>query len=394
MRYSVLHIVGLSFCLLVLLTVSQAGAIGIDLKNIKPLKAVTFMPKDEFLAQTKLVEETPFDDEFLSYSIYLPKDWEVNVDSFEKNIDDLGGGSKALHNRVLGIVANYISPPTDHQRSFFTLEAVGLDYEIGIRDWFINYILSEGKSLEGISEEDNNRITATYVEVQKDTTYIVKVVAIINGPRVVIARYYTTQKLFKGEKVLQAQVIDSFELINKEEGGIEELDTLGLLGQSYFDYPVSWTMKAEKVISIDRMRAQLQRSKSGQDLDGQIKIYLTNKDLGINRSAAFAFYRDEFEVPNYKISDLIEKVDMNYHEQMSFGVTDAYRLEPTVPKMIGFELWVSVMEGDDYYYILTMLTPSRQENFYEWARNVKAFRVVVANTRRSNDGGDYYEFLR
>ncbi len=395
MRYSKFIILTICFSLLSIVVVPQALAVGIDLKTLKPLKPVEFMPKDEFLSKTKLVEETPFEDEFLSYSIYLPKDWVINEAPFEKNMDDIEGSKdKALHNRVLGIVASYISPPTGHERSFFTLEALSLNYEIGVRDWFINYTLSEGKSLEGISEEKDNRIEAVYVEVDKDTTYIVKVVAIINGPRVVIARYYTTQKIFKTDKILQSQVIDSFELINKEDRGIEELETLGLLGQSYFDYPISWQMKADKVLSIDRMSAMMQRSSTGSALGGEIKIFLTNKDLGLNRSAALAFYKDDFGVENYKITSLIEKVPMNYHQEIGFGMTEAYMLEPTVDGMIGFEFWISMMEGEDYYYILTMLTPSRQENFYEWARNVKAFRVVVGNARRTNEDGDYYEFIR
>ncbi len=369
---------------------SVAFAVGIDLTHVKPLSPIDWMPKEKFNELTQLIEEVPFGDKSLAYSIRIPKAWEINTRPFEKKLEATG----KPNNRVLGIVSSYIGPPKEHQRSYFTLEAVSIDYEVGVRDWFINFMVSEGKSLEGISEEKDNKIEAIYVEVEADTTYIVRVSAIINGPRVIIARYYTTQKLFTEEKVMQAQVIHSFKLKNIESQGIERLETFGFLGQSYFDYPVSWSMKADTVKTIDRMKARLQRSKKEGLLDGRINIYLSNKEVTESRKHALAFYRDKFAVDNYAIERLIEKVKFEYHEDMTYGSTEAYQMVPTIPQMINFEFWVSIIEGEDYYYVLTLLTPARSEDFYEWARNVRAFRIVVKNMRRDDDGDNFYEFIR
>lgn len=367
-----------------------AFAVGIDLNHVKPLTPVEWMEKDKFNELTKLVEEVPFGDDSLAYTIRLPKAWEINTLPFEKKIETVG----KPNNHVLGIVSSYIGPAIEHQRNYFTLEAISLDYEIGVRDWFINFMVSEGKSLEGISKEKDNKIEAIYVEVEGDTTYIVRVAAIVNGPRVVIARYYSTQKLFADQRVMQAQAIHSFALKNIETQGIERLETFGFLGQSYFDYPVSWNMKADTVKSIDRMKARLQRSAKAGLLDGRINIYLSNKEVTDSRKHALAFYKDKFAVDNYAIERLIEKVDIAYHEDMSYGATEAYQMVPTIPQMIKFEFWVTVLEGEDYYYILTLLTPARSENFYEWARNARAFRIVVKNIRRDDDGDNFYEFIR
>jgi len=37
------------------------------------------------------------------------------------------------------------------------------------------------------------------------------------------------------------------------------------------------------------------------------------------------------------------------------------------------------MYSGEYYYFVTLLTPSRDEDYYSWARNTQTFRVLVEN---------------
>ena len=135
---------------------------------------------------------------------------------------------------------------------------------------------------------------------------MVRVKVILNGPRMIVARYYLPQELYQEERVQQAQVIDSLKLNNREDGGVEKLEIYGFLDQSYFDYPVSWTFNAPFVRSIDRMRAQLYHSTVIGKLDGQINIYLTNKLVNTSRAKEMAFYREKFKIENYELGKYME----------------------------------------------------------------------------------------
>lgn len=366
----------------------QAQVFGITPVTSPPLADLKLLPQEEFESQTRLIDEVPFEDNFLSYQVRLPKDWSVNTEPPKKQV---GNG---LSRRVLGVVAHYLSPPRNHLRSFFTLEALELDYEIGARNWFIHYVLTNGLSLEQIGEEAQKQIEAIYIEVQGDITYVVRIRAIINGPRMVIARYYVPQELYKEEHIRQAQVLKSFELTNREEVGIEKLEIYGFLDQSYFDYPVSWTMDAPLVRSITRMRAMLYHNTLVDKLDGQINIYLTNKMTNTSRAEELSFYREKFQIKDYELGKYLESPKLAYHEDMNFGVTEAYEMNSQVSSMIDYEFWVSVMEGDEYIYIISLLTPARDEEFYTWARNVEAYRLVVRGIRREDENVDYYRFMR
>lgn len=389
-----MKITKISFVLLLLTSVflvtviKVTWAIGIDLNAIKPLSPVEYLPEEEFKKQTRLIEDTPFDDEFLAYKLRLPKDWGDNTE-----VGNKPASTEAISQRVLGPVARYISPAKKHLRSFFTLEALELTYEIGARNWFINYVVTNGLSLEQVGVESKRQVEAIYVEVRGDQTYIVRVKAILNGPRMVVARYFLPMEMYEDERVQQAQVIKSFQLTNREEVGVEKLEIYGFLDQSFFDYPVSWTFSTPLVKSIDRMRAMLYHSTKVDKLDGQINIYLTNKLVNTTRAKEVAFYREKFKIDNYDLGQYIETVKMDYHKDMNFGITQVYEMNPRVSNMFDYELWVSVLEGEEYIYVISLLTPARHEEFYTWARNVEAYKIILKGMRRNDDNVDYYRFI-
>jgi len=376
--------------LVLLVPATAAYAIGIDLDKIKPLSVVEYLPQKEFETNTKLIEETPFDDMFLSYQIRLPKEWGDNTQtSSESQITNQG-----ISQRVLGPIARYTSPPNQHLRSFLTIETQQLTYEIGARNWFINYIVSNGLALEQVGVESRKQVEAIYVEVQGDTTYIVRVKVILNGPRMVVVRYYIPQELYNEERVQQAQVIKSFELTNREETGVEKLEIYGFLDQSYFDYPVSWILSPSTIRSIDRMKSMLYHSTVKGRLDGQINLYLTNKLINTTRSKEIAYYKEKFQIENYKLGAYVESPKMEYHNDMDFGVTEVYKMESQAANMFGYEFWISVLEGEEYIYIITLLTPARDEEFNIWARNVEAYKLILKGMRRHDDSVDYYRFIQ
>ncbi len=361
--------------------------IEINLNKIKPLTKVELLPEETFNANTVLMEEKPYEDPFLAYQIRLPKDWGDNQEP-AKTLEE-----NSLSQSILGLVAKYSSPPRQYLRSFFTLEVIELTYEIGARNWFINYILSNGMTLEQVGAEHHNQVEAIYLEVKGDITYIVRIKAIKNGPRLVFARHYLPQELYADEHIQQAQIIDSFKLINRQQTGIEKLELHGFLNQSYFDYPDSWTLRAPLIRSISKMSASLYHSRVKGKLDGQIKIFLTNKTTGESRGEAFKFYKDKLEVDDYSLGRFIEAKTMNYHSDMSFGVTQVYEMKPNKNNMLNYELWVSVMESAGYYYIISLLTPARTDEYYTWSRNEAAYKIILKGIRQKDESVNYHQFI-
>jgi hypothetical protein len=153
-------------------------------------------------------------------------------------------------------------------------------------------------------------------------------------------------------------------------------------------------MNAPFVKSIDRMKAMLYHNTVIGKLDGQINIYLSNKMIGTSRGKEVAFYKEKFKIDNYELGAFLESPELEFHNDMAFGVTQVYEMNPTVSNMMDYELWVTVTEGLEYIYVISLLTPARTEEFYTWARNVEAFRLIVKGMRRTDENVDYYQFIK
>ncbi len=354
------------------------------------MKTPDFMPAADFEAKTQIFKSAPSGNKVLAYQIRLPKDWVLEEATAAANTKEVPG----LNKNVLERLARYVSPARKHRRSFVHIESQKLDYEIGVRNWFLNYIDSTGVTLETINSADDGKdyVEAAYVALEGDITYGVRVKAYINGSYVIMARYYVPLELFLDEKVMQAQGIDSFHLAAKKVNRIEERRTHGFLDQAYFDFPISWTLRAPKVVAVERMRAMIYTPGVDNKLTGQVNINLTSKFIDTTMAKEIADYRKRFNLTGYKIGNKIEAKTLPVHGDITTTSTEIYTLTPDKNFMLGYELWVTIMESQDYYYIVSMITPARKDEFYRWARNVKAYEIVVGTTRQFDDSIDSYQF--
>ncbi len=378
------------FALVSFILPSDGNARRLHLENIPALEKFEPLTEKEFKAKTRFLESRPNNEDTLEYSLSLPKDW--GDDTIFKNLET---GEEALGQNVLGLVSRYMGPPSlEHERAYFTIDAQKLTYEIGVKNWFINHVLVNGLSLLGVDVKNKRELEALYVEVKRDTTYVVRIKVIINGSNIIAARYYVPQAMYDKNKILQAQVVDSFKLKNIDDSPIESLETHGFLNQSYFDYPPSWDLISEPVKSIDKMQATIHHNTVKNKLDGQIDIKVFNKLSTQSRADVIAKFRKDFSVENYKVDGFIEEVEAEYHKDMTYGAMQAYELNSELSNMIGYELWMSLSENNDYIYLVYMITPSRDEEFYTWARNVETYRLIVKTARRSNGGKNFFEYIK
>ncbi|PZQ47212.1 MAG: hypothetical protein DI551_03860 [Micavibrio aeruginosavorus] len=382
------------------LIAGQAFAAGIDLKKIPALKEYTPMAEPEFEKLTKKIEEpSPYGESLLSYEIRLPKNWTDNVQQ-----PPITEAQKKLSGNFLGIVGRYIGAPKNLVRSYVTVEAQEMTYEISAQNWFVNFILGNGFSLTAMTEKSPREIEAIYVQVDKDQTYVVRTRMMFNGSKLIMVRYYLPQENYEEEKALQAQIVSAFKLTKPVSERIEKQAVYGFLDQSYFNYPVSWTLKEKSILSIERMSALLyQESRDNRIrvLDGHIKINVISRLLNTTMAQEVETFRANLKIDKYKVGKLIENIGYDYDPSIKSGRAQVYELLPDDPvSMKTYELVVTIMQGDDYYYITNMITPSREQDFYNWAQNMEAMRIVNESMRRNNislevDPNDpYFDYLK
>ena len=356
----------------------QARAQEFDVIRAQPLPQVAPIPPEVFAKQTKLYEEVPAGDSNLAYRLRLPTTWEKSKDA--------GLGGLKISKSVLGEVARYYGPPLLDKRSSFSVEALQIDYEISAKNWFTDFILSNGYTLEGMKVVSDTQIEAIYVYIEKDISYVARAVAQVTGNRVILAQYFVPYDFWAEEKGMQAACLSSFGLTNPDRRATEIMDTYVFLDLIEFEYPISWAARAPAVSTLDRMGATLISTSDLKTLNGQIDVQvIARKSDQILLVDEVKKLRDRIaRKSGFRVGERIEMIPtFMFQPEIRAATVEAYMgtSAEDYERLIGYEIWSGVLIEDQYYYLIAMLTPARNNDFLQWARNAKAFERVAESIR-------------
>lgn len=336
------------------------------------------LPTDKFMEQTELYEEHPQGDKYIAYRIRLPKGWYKAPSSVVMEYKKEEIQKANLNQRILGQIAKYYGPSRIDALSRFEIHAQALDYEVTAKNWFMQEILTRGYVLEGIKVISDKRVEAQYVMVEKDTAFVVRAAAEINGPRMIVASYFVPDTYWEKERAIQQRAIESFEFVTPEKSKIEMTRSYAFLDLLSFDYPASWRLIAPNIYSIEGMEAKLLHSVDSKTLSGEIHLSILSTEFETALQDELNFLKQDIAGRGLVLAELLDtKKDYKLPDHVHYNHTEIYKAYDSTDKVLEHEYWVSVMEEDRYFYVITMLTPGRGSEFYTWARNAEAFQTVV-----------------
>ena len=344
------------------------------------------LTREEFFSRTKQIEEKPLDNPALAFRIKLPKNW-MKLNSG----DDVKKGE--LSQEILGELSHYLGPPNLDLRSEFKIRANKMNYDVTAGDWFQNYIITNNYSLQGIDVSSDRRVQAHYVTVENGRQYVVRAVAQISGQTMVLAEYIVPIELWADERDVAIWSMASFYLTLPDPVPVETLVTHSFVDIARFEYPASWILNAPVVTTTDRMSAYLINLKGGippKDIrrntenlllmDGRIEVLTVSKANGATLSGEIANLKKQLMDRGLVIGGLIGPIeDIKRHPSLSFGKTEAYKINNKQGQLADYEQWIGIFESTGRIYLVQMLTVGRQDNFLAWARNSKAFKTIVSS---------------
>ncbi len=351
------------------------------------LPDIPFMPDKEFNAATILYEDVPAGDEALSYRFRLPKEW--------KRPEDSALTSYQISNKILGEIVRFYGPPVIDNRSFFSLQAINLEYQLTAQQWLLQFLLSNGFTIQGIKEYDKKRAEALFVKVIDSTTYVIRAIAQMNGKRVVMAQYFMPADNWEAEKQMQAQVMRTFDLTYPIKESVEEMTKFHFLDIAEFQYPVSWEFRAGPVKSADRLSFELLNIQSEQKinwknyktLNGRIQVDILSYDTADSIEGEIDNLKRGLSKVNLAVGDKFESFDdFKFNNEVNPGPVDVYKAMDNQNSMLNYEYWVVPLEAGDYYYLVSLITPSRDDDFFIWARNTQAYALILSLIRPLDEG--------
>ncbi|MAF97544.1 MAG: hypothetical protein CMH26_02800 [Micavibrio sp.] len=352
-------------------TVSHAQSI-LDIFE-KPMPKMEGEDYDTFVKNSKFEEEYPVGSRDLSYEVRLPQDWE--------KAEGVSMSSLVVDDNILSTINKYWGPVSTGTRHYMTVQVVGLKVQMTAKDWFVRYILDNQYTVQGVDVIDDRDAEALYIFVQDNVSYVTRSRVIISGKKVIFVQHYLPIEEWHDNKVAQAHMLKSFQLKYPSEEVVEELLAAQMLDIAEFKYPETWELKPGAMRSVDRVKSQLlnvDKSPTGQRiLDGQIDLQLVS---------VFATEGIEEELDNIQ-DDLVKRglfiqEEMDDHTQYMFdgtdlvGTTYVYQLADKNMSIKAYEYWITIMAYGDYFYFMTLTTPSRETDFFKWSRNVQTYQTV------------------
>ncbi len=364
---------------------SHAQEFMIDFKA--PMPKIELMPQEEFEKKTALHDVKVAGDEALSYTFRLPKDW-------KKPNEDPSLQTYSLSNKILNELTRFYGPPVLDTRSYFSVQALNLEFKLAAKDWLLKHLLENGYSIQGLAGYGDDRAEALYVYINNDISYVVRIAAQINGRRIVLAQYYMPTDNWDNEKQMQAQVISTFALTHPVKEAVEEMQIYHFLDISEFRYPVSWEFKSAPLKSADRMSFQLLKVASEKvryktkykTLDGKLQVdivsYFATESLEKEKKS----FMEGLSKIGLIIGDPIETHDdTKFQTGVKPAKTEVFKAMDSDDKLLSYEFWTTVLEAGDYYYFVSLITPSRDADFGVWLRNVQTYKLVIEEFKPLED---------
>lgn len=348
----------------------HAVAQGFDLTKIPDLPDFPMTAAD-LKAKTRLVSEEPNGDKFLNYTMRIPANWTQ---------EDLGSGDTGKS--ILGDIAHYYGPAALDARSHMVIQSTELGYDVTARNWMLNYVLSHGYTLQGMRTISDKRVEAMFIYLDHDISYVVRSVTEINGSRMVLVLYYVPETRWNDEKALQALATKTFTFTQPEKARVESVRNYAFLDLLRFDYPSSWRLQAPNILSTEAMSAKIINSTDNATLNGQIDVNIISTELDTTLPEEIKKIQKAMDDRGLVIGKLIEQPkDYKPQSQVYYSRIEMYQANDKNKELVDYEYWIGVLIENRYYYIVTMLTPSRTSDFFVWARNSEAFRTVVESIK-------------
>jgi hypothetical protein len=275
------------------------------------------------------------------------------------------------------------------------IEAYELEYNISAKNWLVRHLIDYGYVVEGIKEYNWRHAEALGYIYNKDTPdFKVRVVARMNGDRLLIMKYSAPSHVWEAEKSYQATVARSFnftspdtyeniEMLEYDITGYVEFvypETLqvGQLNQKDFDRPrVKFFNREEAQEEYDEAGRKIKEVMSKGIINFQVVIHSnTNTSLADEIEEA----KKDFEKLGIKVNKkLSHDVNLLFPYATKINRLDIFQGESIEEKNPGYEIWIAYMTNEEAYYIVTMVTPSADSRYFAWNENKSAFEAIVSS---------------
>lgn len=329
---------------------------------------------------SKSYQKEPYNDTTLAFQVKIPKNW---IDVTARELGDKGWPEDPnFSSRIFTTISEFREGAVTYDQSFFEVQVLELEHQITARNWFFNYMLLTGYTVQAMTVHSNTSAEGLYVHVRGDMSYITRSKIFMSGTRIILVTYTMHDLRWKEERQLQQDVLQSFKLLNSEPVKMDLVDTYQYFDIVRFDYPENWRLATPEVNGLDGMEVTLYSINDDDSVAGEAYVLILSTELEISLREEMLKIRDKLGERYIKIGSLLGSIDdYEFQPHVYFSKVEVYDALYKDADNITHEFWLTVMVEENYVYFVTMLTPNRKTELYTWARNTEAYKTLIESFR-------------
>lgn len=332
----------------------------------------------------------------LNFSLDIPQNFRIVPKDRLRALD--------MGERFFGEVFEAYGPAIElGLRPYIKVISVGVLRIVSPEKWFQIEVLNKGNALRDLNVISNNEIRVSYVRLgTAGYEEIVSARIFHHQNRLVIVEYSVPAKMFDTQEAIQKFSVDSFRFQNDYQiMAKEEVRSFVVEGLN-IEYPQSWRFKLNKTDAINRQEFEIEAIDRDQFIFANVNgVLIANRSLRdrLDRTFYLVNLKEELITERQRIKGLgfIIEDPMEAHRydnkfETNFSVVEVYPMRRALNSAfvveqqneISHELWlVAIRTPKDIgkNYIFTMVTPSREQNYTQWAYAVDGLKYIVESLR-------------
>lgn len=375
-----LNITAFVFMYVCVVNNTSVYALGYKIEHAKPLPEIKEMSPEQFENASRLVELKPFKNDEFFFSLRVPKKWKA--DSVFSYTDG------QYNDFTYGTVAEFRGAGEFGAFPRIDIQAFDMKHAMSAVHWLYEYILSNGYTINSVYPNNWDEAEILYVSFERGTSYKVRSKVIRSGPRMIMVSYYSPFSRWEDNKDLQAYVVNSFEIsdLNAPAAPLRSYEIFNIVEFKFYE---DWIFNQENINDIQSITISLthnadeeKKSFERQKIDGYIQFKLLEKSLSPDLVREINSIKENLENLDYALGDLIETVShIKSNPDISILGVEGYEMLDLTGDRIDHELWIAVMEDNNYYYIVVLDTPSSDGKYTDWAHNLAAFKKLIESLK-------------
>jgi hypothetical protein len=332
------------------------------------------IPKTALSERFVKIEDEPYGNPDLAYSVLVPNDW-IQL--------GLKAETGALNADRPTLLSDFLSPTDRDANAMLQVWCQGLVKEIAAADWLKFFLSETGKevvSLQSVSPYFADAVATWQLE---KVAYTVRVAARVAGNRLFLVQGMAPPDMYADYAEGFGLAVSSFKVqVDLGNPHVELWQTHTLDDRIVFNAPISWPERKpegrEGLDAVELFNLNAQGQPVAVFKAMSLRKSLTEGKKGLDLPALLV---TEFTKLQVQVSSIVSNAPLPASAPLQGGRLKV--LKARLPKGDGRlrNLLVADLASPTHHVLVGLLTCAPKEGFYEYAVNRRAFDIVLETMR-------------